>query len=769
VAAINNWERLGGWIEGNPLVILIIVALFTVGSLHYAQDIEMATGTETYVDENSRLYVEYDHLYQDKFGIESIVVLIEGDSAIKPGTLGAIDRLTTHMETVDQVLGTFSIAEMIMDFQFQETGVRKIPDSQYKIYEIIKILETRNSDTLRSILPDERHTMVSIEVPTYIEDYTLKEVLRDTESAVEMAEFPPGVDIVVSGDAALRDAMEAEMNESMGILLMLSGVLMIVALLLVFRHVHLSLLPLPIVLLGIIWTFGIMGFLQIPMTMVSMAAFPVLIGLGIDYAIQFHNRLSEEFQSSKSAAIAVINTVSHVAPAVLIALTITATGFVSLFSSTVPMINDFGLLCLIGIVMCYLSSMFVGVTILYQSEKKRSYDGHEKEINTSATGIIIRNLVIFITQRWQIILVLAIVLSGLGMYADTKVGIETDFKEWLPSDLPPLVEFQHLHRIFGGTDELNLIVLADDVTDPETLEWMDYFGTYIVESREKVYGATSLATLIKTYGGGDLPRDKSRVEAILDTIPDDAKYAYIDGHDTAQIRLDIGEALENLGQEGIKKLQTEIDKDVIWFESPPSISVIQTGDMSVMNSVVEALTSGRMKMTLLGLVLIFFVLLLIYRDLIKALLPVLPMIMVISWMGGVMYIFDMKYTPLTATLGALILGVGSEYAVLTMERFYEENEKASNPMEALITAMSSIGAAIVASGLTTVFGFSSLMASPFGIISNFGIVTVLSVVFALLATFTIFPMLMIRLEYWRAKAQNKIASDIDLDDSLEDN
>lgn len=769
MAAINNWERLGGWIEGNPLVILIIVALFTVGSLHYAQDIEMATGTETYVDENSRLYVEYDHLYQDKFGIESIVVLIEGDSAIKPGTLGAIDRLTTHMETVDQVLGTFSIAEMIMDFQFQETGVRKIPDSQYKIYEIIKILETRNSDTLRSILPDERHTMVSIEVPTYIEDYTLKEVLRDTESAVEMAEFPPGVDIVVSGDAALRDAMEAEMNESMGILLMLSGVLMIVALLLVFRHVHLSLLPLPIVLLGIIWTFGIMGFLQIPMTMVSMAAFPVLIGLGIDYAIQFHNRLSEEFQSSKSAAIAVINTVSHVAPAVLIALTITATGFVSLFSSTVPMINDFGLLCLIGIVMCYLSSMFVGVTILYQSEKKRSYDGHEKEINTSATGIIIRNLVIFITQRWQIILVLAIVLSGLGMYADTKVGIETDFKEWLPSDLPPLVEFQHLHRIFGGTDELNLIVLADDVTDPETLEWMDYFGTYIVESREKVYGATSLATLIKTYGGGDLPRDKSRVEAILDTIPDDAKYAYIDGHDTAQIRLDIGEALENLGQEGIKKLQTEIDKDVIWFESPPSISVIQTGDMSVMNSVVEALTSGRMKMTLLGLVLIFFVLLLIYRDLIKALLPVLPMIMVISWMGGVMYIFDMKYTPLTATLGALILGVGSEYAVLTMERFYEENEKASNPMEALITAMSSIGAAIVASGLTTVFGFSSLMASPFGIISNFGIVTVLSVVFALLATFTIFPMLMIRLEYWRAKAQNKIASDIDLDDSLEDN
>jgi len=57
-------------------------------------------------------------------------------------------------------------------------------------------------------------------------------------------------------------------------------------------------------------------------------------------------------------------------------------------------------------------------------------------------------------------------------------------------------------------------------------------------------------------------------------------------------------------------------------------------------------------MTLLGLVLIFMVLLAIYRDLIKALLPVLPMLVVIGWMGGVMYFANLKYTPLTATLGS---------------------------------------------------------------------------------------------------------------------
>ncbi len=141
----------------------------------------------------------------------------------------------------------------------------------------------------------------------------------------------------------------------------------------------------------------------------------------------------------------------------------------------------------------------------------------------------------------------------------------------------------------------------------------------------------------------------------------------------------------------------------------------------------------------------------IYRDPIKAVLPILPMIVVIGWMGGVMYITGMVYTPLTATLGALILGVGSEYAVLTMERFYEEKAKTTDNIKALKIAVGSIGAAIVASGLTTVFGFSALIASPFPINSNFGTVTVLSVLFALFVTFTVFPVLLIRLEYWREK------------------
>jgi predicted RND superfamily exporter protein len=174
-----------------------------------------------------------------------------------------------------------------------------------------------------------------------------------------------------------------------------------------------------------------------------------------------------------------------------------------------------------------------------------------------------------------------------------------------------------------------------------------------------------------------------------------------------------------------------------------------------MTTVIAALTTGRTEMTLLGLVLIFIILLIIYKgDLIKALLPVLPMLVVIGWMGGVMYLANLKYTPLTATLGALILGVGSEYAILMMERFYEELGKIGEPMEALRITTRRIGSALIASGLTTVFGFGALLASPFSITSNFGMVTVLAIIFSLLTTFTVFVVLMLRMEIRREALEN---------------
>ena len=191
---------------------------------------------------------------------------------------------------------------------------------------------------------------------------------------------------------------------------------------------------------------------------------------------------------------------------VAVALIVTQAGCVSLLSSTVPSINDFGKMCIIGLIMCYLSALFVNVTVLYLGEKRspreRSSAGHSYQ--GSATGAFIQKTAAFSIERWKPVLALALLLAMAGNYADTMVPIETDSKNYIPQDLSPLIDLRHMNDIFGGTDSIKFLVQADDITDPENLKWMDEFGSYLLRSREdRTEGAASIACLLYTSDAAD--------------------------------------------------------------------------------------------------------------------------------------------------------------------------------------------------------------------------------------------------------------------------
>jgi len=748
-------DRLGAWITKNPLIIIAIAVLITVASLHYAGFIQsQGMTTESFVSKDSALYQLYDHLYQENFGSDGNIILIEGDDVARADVLQAGLRLSDHMKYVEHVLGVQSLSDIVADAEYQSSGIRRIP-SQERIDQIL----ADSGGAVQSLMPDRKHSRIIIAMPTtsILTEGQRSKLLLEIHDAVEFADFPAGYGVTITGDPSFQAAIMETMNRTNGRVLALCGVLMILALLLFFRHVRWPLLPIPVIILGIIWTFGAMGLFNIKMGMTTFAAFPILIGIGIDYAIQFHNRIDEELKKGVPLVQAAVNTTNHVALPVAVALIVTQAGFVSLLSSTVPSINDFGKMCIIGLIMCYLSALFVNVTVLYLGEKRmpreRSSSGHAYQ--GSATGAFIQKTAAFSIERWKPVLALALLLAMAGNYADTKVPIETDSKNYIPQDLSPLIDLRHMKDIFGGTDSIKFLVQADDITDPENLKWMDDFGSYLLRSREdRTEKTASIATYIKEANGGELPQDKARIREIISSLPSSITSAYIAGHNLAVIDVNIGDAQSNLGTEGMKRLVESYERDLAWNTPPPGISVHITGQPVLMTTVMDALTSGRVEMSLLGLLMIFILLLIIYRDLIKALLPVLPMLVVIGWMGLVMLYGGLKYTPLTATLGALVLGVGSEYAILMMERFYEELENVGNPYEAMKITANRIGSALVASGMTVIFGFGALIASPFNIISNFGVVTVMSVVLALVTTFTVFVVLAVRMEIQREVFEN---------------
>jgi predicted RND superfamily exporter protein len=200
--------------------------------------------------------------------------------------------------------------------------------------------------------------------------------------------------------------------------------------------------------------------------------------------------------------------------------------------------------------------------------------------------------------------------------------------------------------------------------------------------------------------------------------------------------------IRHLATEDLQAFIIELDKEL----KDTDMDIQITGKSAMDVEMVKGLTSGRVKMTVIGLALVFAALLFIYRNFFKALIPILPVVMIIGMSRGVMYLLGIQYTPITATLGALVLGMGTEMTVMMLERYLEERKSGREKVESMVTTATMIGKAIVASGLTTVGGFSVLMASQFVILKDFGLMTVINITLALFSTFIILPPIIILLD-----------------------
>jgi len=139
------------------------------------------------------------------------------------------------------------------------------------------------------------------------------------------------------------------------------------------------------------------------------------------------------------------------------------------------------------------------------------------------------------------------------------------------------------------------------------------------------------------------------------------------------------------------------------------------------------------------------------------------MVFVIGWQNIYMFALDLPVSPLGASLGAMTVGIGAEYTIIVMERYYEEKRRDGvSRLDAVQVAAGRVGKAISVSGMTTVFGFSALILSPFPVLSSFGFLTVGVIFLTLIASLATLPPTLIVLDtvaervttYWGTSAEH---------------
>ncbi len=125
-----------------------------------------------------------------------------------------------------------------------------------------------------------------------------------------------------------------------------------------------------------VWAFGLAGYLGIPLTIVTIAGLPVMLGIGIDYAIQMHARIEEEVVIDRSEH-PIQETARNLGPALLVVTFDAIFAFAALHFAKVPMIREFGLLLAVGIAAICVCSIITPLAVLGMREYRSPTKGKD--------------------------------------------------------------------------------------------------------------------------------------------------------------------------------------------------------------------------------------------------------------------------------------------------------------------------------------------------------------------------------------------------------
>jgi uncharacterized protein len=123
----------------------------------------------------------------------------------------------------------------------------------------------------------------------------------------------------------------------------------------------------------------------------------------------------------------------------------------------------------------------------------------------------------------------------------------------------------------------------------------------------------------------------------------------------------------------------------------------------------------------------------------RVIVPLIPILLATGWSALILFVIGIPLNPMSATLGALVIAISTEFSVLLSERYRFERRAGRDAPDALARTYRLTGAAVLASGLTAIAGFGVLVLSNITMLRDFGFVTVIDLTVSLAGVLVVLP------------------------------
>lgn len=324
----------------------------------------------------------------------------------------------------------------------------------------------------------------------------------------------------IAGDPVARDTFGAEMFKLMGIFSPIAGMIMFIAIYLMFRNLALAMSMMMVAMVSIVWTMGLLVGLGFPVHIMSSMGPVFLMAIATD-SIHIFNEFYFRYRENRDKRAAIIETMNAVGRPVQYTALATAAGFaVLLFMHIVP-VQVFGGLVVFGtLVLRLFSFTLIPAILTFVREEKIDKASSREDIAASRSARLLAALAGFGARRAGATVLAGLVLVAAAAAGMAQVTVNNNLVAWFKQGSEVRTADTVINQALGGTS-LGYVVVASQQADfiktPEAMRYIEGLQRHL-EKLPVVGKTTSVADYVKRVN-----RVLHQDDPAYDLVPGDAE------------------------------------------------------------------------------------------------------------------------------------------------------------------------------------------------------------------------------------------------------
>nr|WP_288934950.1 MMPL family transporter [uncultured Allomuricauda sp.] len=786
------WPKVARIILRNRILILLGVVGFTVFLALQWKNMRFSNTEANILPDDHPASVQYN-AFTKIFGEEgnAIVLAIKDSALFTPENFNRWNTLSKQLEAfpeIDYVISLENLKELIKDNDTQTFSMEPLIAAPPKTKSEIDSL----TNHLFNELPFYDNLVYNpktgtIQTVVYLDKDIMNTavrnefILNDLAELVDDFEQETNMDVRVSGMPYIRTWNTKSIVDEIGLFIV--GALLVTSIIFFFffRSFRATFISMCVVIIGVMWAFGILGLLKYEITILTALIPPLIIVIGIPNCIFLINKYQQEVKKHGNQALSLQRVISKIGNATLMTNITTASGFATFIILDSDLLREFGIVASINIIGIFILSLLI-IPIVY-SFMPLPKTKHLKHLNKKWMDIFVNwmeNIVRSHRIAVYITTVAVLVLSIIGIYQMRITGSRI---EDLPKKSHFYKDIQFFEAEFDGIMPMEIVVdtkRKNGVVKPATLKRMDRLGTVIDEIPE-LSRPISIVDLVK-YSK----------QAFYNGIP---KYYQLP---TSQENTFIMNAVQKSSTEGTDLLQSfvdstgqtarlttymrdvkidrmeEIEKDLqeaITKEFPSErYDVFMTGKALLFLKGTKYLVKNLLLSLALAIGLISLFMAYLFRSFKMVIISLVPNLLPLVITAGVMGYLGVPIKPSTILVFSIAFGISVDDTIHFLAKYRQElTAHRWHIKRSVYAALRETGVSMFYTSIVLFFGFSVFIISSFGGTKALGGLVSATLLFAMLSNLILLPSLLLSLERSIANKQVLKKPQIDILPMDEDN